>query len=161
MAFLDSDGPLDLVLALFGFQYAMCWYVAFAWEVEAAQKLVVQMITCFGLLPVAQGELDLAPGQNDPWVVCGAAMVLPLATVFIPRFVGTENSVGRHHRQMVTFWCWFGYLLYHLRLYVLRPENHPFAGTTCNAAWIVFNALATLVHFQWVGRDLGAKLKLS
>lgn len=157
MALLDSDGPLDLVFALFAFQYTLCWHIAFGWQVPAAQTILKQLITFFGLLPHAGLDLSTA---DDAWNMCGATMTLPLAMLFLPRFLGTENAVGRHHRQMVTFWLWFGYLIYHSRLYVL-PGNNAFGGTTCNAFWILVNAVGTGLHYKWVGGDIQTKLKLA
>ena len=157
MAFLDSDGPLDKVGIIITLAFAANWYLAFFWGVAAARDFLPNWYNLFGLVDAGGDDVSFGSGHG---VIGGATWVLPVFGLYLPAVLGTENSVGRHHRQFFGFWGWTSWTLFHFKFAFLNSDNDPFGGTPANYFWLANNLFFTWVHFKWVGSDLKHKFKL-
>ena len=156
MALLDSDGPIDLYASLMAISWTTMWYLAFGLGVDAAKDLIPKAISWFGLLDAGDNDA-LSTGLP---ALGGAAYSFPILAINLPRFLGTETSVSRHTRHVFMFWTWMGWVLFNVVILV-KDFNLAYSGTPANYAWLVNNSLMVYCHYQWVGRDVLAKLKLA
>lgn len=152
---LASDGPLDTLSALCCTVYSTVFVLAYGLGVGPAQKLMPDLMSAFGIL--GDGVND-AMGSTDGWIATiGGAYALGSLFSLVPFFMGTENPVGRHHRQVQHFYTWVALAVCIGQAGVSKGKllEDPVYGV-----WVGLSAAMAGVHWTWVNHDVLHKWKL-
>lgn len=124
-------------------------------NIPVAESMLFNFYTMFGIFDKG-GDITF---DKSHVAAASGAYCLPVLGMVLPMVLGTEGTVHRHSRQVVTFWVWLGWLFYNIR-FLLFDTGDSFSGSPANYFWLINNSFMVYCHYQWVGKDILGKFHL-